>query len=370
MTPRQLLAKLSLDKVSGLYLLVLFIVVFGALTPNLFLTHANLESLASQQTIIALLAIAVLMPLAAGVYDLSIGATVNLSAVVVVILQTQNHMPMGLAIVLAIACGVVIGLINGFIVVVLHVDSFIATLGTATLIGAFQQIDTGQSQPVPPITSTWIAFTQTDVLGFQVVVYYLLFIALIAWWLLDHTPAGRYMYAAGGNAEAARLSGVRVGVYQWASLIWCGLISGVAGVLYSSLIGPSLSFGSSMLLPAYAAVFLGATQFKPGRVNIWGTFLAVFLLATGVKGLQYLTSVQWLSSMFDGGALIVAVSFAVWRQRHAGRPTTRPDQSDSTLEPPPDSAVLSLDGVVRRLSHPKSYFVAIPESSKESNHEK
>ena len=136
--------------------------------------------------------------------------------------------------------------------------------------------------------------------GFQIVVVYLIVLALIVWWLVEHTPAGRYLYAVGGNAEAARLSGVRVGKWVWLSFIGSGLIAGIAGVLYCSLNGPALTFGAGLLLPAYAAAFLGATQLIPGRFNVWGTVIAVYILATGVRGLQLVTSramaqrhVQW-----------------------------------------------------------------------------
>jgi ribose transport system permease protein len=311
---------LGLDKASGIYILLLFIVVFGALKPDLFLTSNTLHSVASQQAIVALLAIAVLVPLATGVYDLSIGATVNLVTIVVCVLQQNHQWGMWPSIAVAIACGVFVGFTNGFIVVVLKVNSFIATLGTATVIAAVQSIVADQSQPFPPTEPQWLSLTQMQVFGFQIVVVYLIVVALIAWRLLQHTPAGRYMYAIGGNPEAARLAGVRVGLWQWTSLVWSGTICGIAGVLYASLVGPSLTFGGALLLPAFAAVFLGATQFTPGRFNIWGTVLAVYLLATGVKGLQLLTSVQWLNDMFNGVALLVAVAFAVWRQRRSARP--------------------------------------------------
>jgi len=86
---------------------------------------------------------------------------------------------------------------------------------------------------------------------------------------------------------------------------------------YGSLSGPSLTFGQTLLLPAFAAAFLGSTQLKPGRFNIWGTVLAVYVLATGVQGLSFVTSAQWLSDMFNGVALIGAVWFAVSRQAGA-----------------------------------------------------
>jgi ribose transport system permease protein len=328
---------LGFDRFSGLYLWALFIIVFGVWTPDLFLSADTARSIASSQAIVAMLGIALLIPLAAGAYDLSIGATINLSAILAAWLQTNQDWSMTSAILMSIATGTIIGAVNGFVVVKLHVSSFIATLGMATIIGAVMTIVTNQSQPLPPTSSTWLNLTQFKIFaGFQVVVLYLLILAVLVWWILEHTPAGRYIYATGGNPEAARLSGVKVGQWTWLSLIGSGTIAAFAGVMYSSLSGPSLTFGGGLLLPAFAAAFLGSTQIKPGRFNVWGTLIAVYVLATGVKGLQFVTGVQWLNDMFNGVALIVAVAFAVWRQRRkveSGRKGTAgaPGSSD---EPP------------------------------------
>lgn len=306
---------LGFDRFSGLYIWAMFILVFSLWKPHLFPTASTLHSVASAQSINAMLGIAVLIPLAAGAYDLSVGAVINLSTIVVIWLQTQRHWNMWPAIVVAIAAAFLIGVVNGFVVVKLHVNSFIATLGMATVVAAVQTIVSGNSQPPPPTSSAWSSLTQTTVGGFQIVFVYLIIIGLIFWWALDHTPPGRYIYAVGGSPEAARLSGIKVGKWIWASLITSATLSGIAGVFYASLSGPSLTFGPSLLLPAYAAAFLGSTQLKPGRFNVWGTLLAVFVLATGIQGLQYVTGVQWLNDMFNGVALISAVAFAVWRQR-------------------------------------------------------
>lgn len=327
------------DRFSGLYLWALFIVVFGLWQPDLFLTSGTLHSVASSQAVVAMLGIAVLVPLAAGVFDLSIGATITVSAVVVAQLQTKNHWSIWGAVVVAVIVGVIIGAFNGFLVVVLKISSFIATLATTTIIGAVVSIYTNQTQPLPPTSQAWLDLTQKDVFGFQLIVVFLFVLAVIFWWLLEHTPAGRYIYAVGGNPEAARLSGVRVGKWVWISFILSGTVSGIAGVFYSSQNGPSLTFGSALLLPAYAAAFLGSTQIKPGRFNVWGALIAVYVLATGVRGLSLVTNVQWLNDMFNGVALIAAVAFAVWRQNKSANqrrlgndagPIESPDEADST----------------------------------------
>jgi len=320
------------DRFSGLYLWALFILVFGIWTPSLFLTSVTLHSVASEEAIAGMLGIAVLVPLVAGQYDLSVGSVINISTVVVVILQTNRHWNMWPAILVAIAMCVGIGAVNGFIVVKLRVNSFIATLGMATVITAVQEIVSGQNQPYPPVAHAWNALTQTKVLGFQVVVLYLIILAIIVWWVLEHTPVGRYLYAIGGNAEASRLSGVNVDKWTWLAMIASSTICGIAGVFYASLTGPSLTFGASLLLPAFAAAFLGFTQLKPGRFNVWGSIIAIYVLATGVKGLQLITGVQWLNDMFNGVALIGAVAFAVWRQRVAGNRAAEPQTGERVTD--------------------------------------
>lgn len=305
---------LGFERFSGLYLWGAIIVVFGTWVPDLFLTSGTVHSVASQQAIVAIVAIAVLIPLATGAYDLSVGATVNLAAITVAVLQSDNGWPMWPAIGATFALCTLIGVFNAVVVVRLKVNSFIATLGAASIITALQSIVSGQTQPLPPINTAWSNLTQREVFGFQIVFVYMLVIAAAAWWVLACTPAGRYIYATGGNSEAARLSGVRTGTWTAASLISSAALCGVAGVLYSSLSGPSLTFGGAMLLPAFAAVFLGSTQLIPGRFNVWGTLIAMYALATGIRGLQLVTGVLWLPDMFNGVAVITAVAFAVWRQ--------------------------------------------------------
>ncbi len=179
-----------------------------------------------------------------------------------------------------------IGLVNSFIVVKLDVNSFIATLGMSSILAALLVIVSSNSQPIPPTSTAWNNFTQTTVFGFQIVVLYLIILAAVLWWLTAHTPIGRYLYAIGGNTEAARLSGVRIQRNTTFALVTSATIAGLAGVMFSSLNGPSLNFGGTLLLPAFAAAFLGSTQLTPGRFNVWGTLLAIYVLATGVQGLQ------------------------------------------------------------------------------------
>ena len=305
------------DRFSGLYLLALFIVVFGLWVPDQFLTTSTLHSVAAQQAVTGIVALAILIPLAAGLYDLSVGATAGLCGITAVVMMNDHQWAPVAAIAFGIAIAVTIGCVNSFIVVKLGVNSFIATLGMGSILSATQVIVSHNAQPLPPTSTGWNNFTQTDVGGFQIVVLYLIIIAFVLWWMTAHTPAGRYLYAIGGNAEAARLSGVRIERYTGFALVTSATIAGVAGIMFCSLNGPSLNFGGTLLLPAFAAAFLGSTQLIPGRFNVWGTLLAIYVLAVGVQGLQLVSGASWLNEMFNGVALIIAVALSIQRSPSA-----------------------------------------------------
>ena len=303
---------LGLDRFSGVYLWILFIVVFGIWTPSEFLTISTVHGVASTQAVTGIVALAVLIPLAAGLYDLSVGATANLTGMLAITLLNHGWAVVP-AVVASMLVGVAIGLVNSAVVVKLGVNSFIATLGMSSILAAVLVIITGDASPIPPSSTAWNDFTQTTIAGFQIVVLYLIELAFVLWWLMAHTPTGRYLYAIGGNAEAARLSGVRVQRYSTLALVLSSTIAGLGGVLFTSQSGPSLDFGPALLLPAFAAAFLGSTQLLPGKFNVWGTLLAIFVLATGVEGLELVSGAAWLSDMFNGVALIIAVALSINR---------------------------------------------------------
>jgi ribose transport system permease protein len=332
---------LGLDRFSVIYLFAAFVLIFGIWSPSEFLTATTFHAVASEQAVAGMIAIAVLIPLACGQFDLSVGGTANLTGIVAILLQTNLHWNVGLAVVASVVVGVLAGAVNGFVVVKMRISSFIATLGMGSVLAAVLVIVTGSQQPPAVLNPAWGHLTQHTFLGLQIVVFYLLALAVIVWWFLAHTPIGRYMYATGGNAEAARLSGVHVDRWIWLSFILSGAISGLGGVFFTSLTGPSLVFGSTLLLPAFAAAFLGSTQLHPGRFNVWGTFLAIYVLAAGVQGLELVSGQQWLADMFNGVALILAVALSVNRQRRArgtASPTVREDAEPGDAGAPGDQA--------------------------------
>ena len=303
---------LGIRRISAIYLWLVFIVLFGVIAPDTFLTSTTFKLVFSQGVITCVLALAFLVPLAAGEYDLAIGAIMSLAIAITVYLDIHTGMPPFLGAVIAVAACALTGFVSGFIVVRLRVNSFIATLGVSQVLLAVVLLISNNQQLVANFPNSWTNLGNSDVLGVPIDVFYLLGIALVLWYVFEFTRVGRYLFATGGNANAARLSGVRTDRMVWGSLVVSGTISGIAGVIFSMQTGVfASSTGPGYLFPAVAAVFLGASQLSR-RPNVWGTLIAYFALAFGIQGLVLAASgaAVWSQPLFQGISLIVAVALA------------------------------------------------------------
>jgi ribose transport system permease protein len=304
-----------LDRYSGLIVLGILILVFSLLRPDTFFTVNTLRGVAADQAVTGIAAIGVLVAFACGAFDLSIGSVLGLGVVMVTWLQAAAAWPAWLAVITTLAIGATVGAANGLIVTKLRVNSFIATLAMASIVEAIVYGVTDGRQIVGSLSADFLRLGQSRPFGVPSPVFYLGAVAVLAWVLLEHTPVGRYIYAVGSNAEAARLSGIKTNRYLFGSLVASAALATLAGVVFAAKIGSaSLTAGPPYLLPAFAAVLLGTTQFKPGRANVAGTVLAIMLVATGSKGLQLLGVPIWVSSLFNGTVLIVAVALAQTRR--------------------------------------------------------
>ncbi len=302
---------LGVERFAGVYVWALIIVVFSLWVPNLFLTTVTFRVMIAQQAITLILALGLMVPVAAGAFDLSIAGTLSVSSAIAVWFQTNHHgwIP---GIIAALLVGAVIGLINGFLVVKCGVDSFISTLGMSSVLSAGSYWVLNSQQVVKGIDPQFVAFGQHQILGLPLAVYYAIAVGIVLFVVLQYRPIGRSIYATGGNQQAARLAGVRTGRIVTGSLVTSGVLAALAGVLLASQVANATpDAGAPFLLPAFSAVFLGATQIVPGRMNVLGTVLAILLLATGVTGLQLAGAQAYITQLFDGVALILAVALAV-----------------------------------------------------------
>ena len=296
-----------------LVITVLLIALFSILLPQTFPTWLNAKLTMSSQSIVALLALAAMIPMVAGKIDLSIGYSVVLFEVLAISLQTQQQLPWLLVIPILLALGALIGVFNALLVELAKIDAFIATLGTGTVIYAIALWYTKGQQVIGTLPDSFLTVGNGNLWGFPVSAVYVLVIALVMWLVLEFLPIGRYLYAIGANPEAARLNGIPTRRYIIGAFVASGMLTSITGiVLASKLRIGQIGVGLDYLLPALVAAFLGSTTLRPGRVNVWGTVVAVIILSVGISGLQQLQSgeANWVTPMFNGVTLLVAIGMA------------------------------------------------------------
>lgn len=306
-------------------LLVLFGAVFlyfsfvGA-SSGTFDTQANLQTILSEKSVLAILALATTIPLVAGQLDLSLGANLGVSSIVTASAMSRFGIHPLLAAVIGIAVGAGIGLVNGLVVGKLGVNGFVATLGASTVIAGVVSWYTAGSPISSNISPALVGTGGGTLWSIPRALLWLLPVAALVWYLLAYTPFGRSLHAVGSNAQAARLVGLAVDRITMWSFVLAGGLAGLAGVLQVARSGTgNPQTGPGFVLPALAAAFLGATVFRPGRYNPAGTVLAVFFVAVTVSGLTLSGADPWVEQVVNGVALIAAVALsALLARRRVG----------------------------------------------------
>ncbi len=288
---------------------VVLIAGFGARMPATFLSWNNFAVMLASYAPGALLALAIIIPITAGDFDLSVGANLTLSTCLIGVLNAQHHLPIGYVLAIAITAGAVVGAVNAFFIVVFRIPSLVVTLGVSSLLTGIEQWMTNSST-IGGI-SPWLVYTVVGgrLLGVPFAFWYVVLAALALWYVFELTPLGRRLLFVGRGREVARLNGVGVERVRAGSLIASGVIAALAGAVYAGALGSAdPTSGQNFLLPAFAAAYLGATTISPGRFNPLGAVVAVYFLATGITGLAMMGVPLWVTNVFNGGALIAAVT--------------------------------------------------------------
>lgn len=301
--------QLSFTNIGIVYVLIALITIFSIWAPSTFPTWQTAKTILNQNAVAGLIALALVMPLSARMFDLSVGNLMGLCNVLVAWLLVDKGVGIVPAIALTIVAGIALGVFNGLVVVVAGIDSFIGTLATGSLMAAvISLLSKDQAIIGNQLNGTFGSIATTSIGGIQLPVILMLIIALLVWFTQKYTVVGRRIYAIGFNERGAQLAGIRTPRLKFITLTISGLVCAVAGVLLASQVSSgSPGIGPPYLLNAFAAAFLGATQFG-GRFNAWGTVLAVVLLGTGTTGLVLVGAQPWAQSMFSGMVLLVALA--------------------------------------------------------------
>jgi ribose transport system permease protein len=314
-------AVLHILSVHGLLVFgILLVVVFALLLPATFTGSQNFRAILGNNTTVALLAMAEMIVIATGNYDLSIAYNVGLMHILAMGLLTDAGLPWPLVVIVTIGAGGVVGWVNGVLVEYAKIDSFIATLGVGTILYGFGTWYTNGTQLVGNVPLAFANLNDAKLFTIPLPTYMVAAVAILAWIGLEHVPIGRQLYAIGSNRRAAELTGIRARRLVMGAFLCSGLIVGLAGVLLAARLQVAQSsVGPEFLLPAFVGALLGATTVRPGRVNAWGTIIAVLVLAIGIAGLQQLGNSFFAEPIFQGTALIVSVGLAGYAARRRKR---------------------------------------------------
>jgi ribose transport system permease protein len=307
---------LAVSLVARYNLLVLLlgsIAVYGvwSKTSATFMSTANFRNIVGNESVLAVLTLGLLLPLIAGQIDLSVGSVAGLASIIAASSYASWHFPLWAGVVVGLAVGGSVGTVNGLIITRLRVDPFITTLGSASVVLGVVEWYTNGLSIVQGIPAALVSFGSDNWLGVPSTLYALALVALAVYYVLEHTPYGRSLNAIGVNRDAARLVGIKVDRAILISFIVSGVGAGVAGVLLLARSGAgNPQVGSSFTLLAIASAFLGATSFRPGRVNVPGTLVAIFFVAVNITGLTFAGVPNYINDLFTGAALVLAVGFA------------------------------------------------------------
>ncbi|TKC88096.1 ABC transporter permease [Trinickia terrae] len=321
-------------------LMAALILIFSIALPDTFPTRLNLNSILSDKAIIAMLALAAMIPMLTNKIDLTVGYGIVLWHILAITLQSRFGLPWPAAIAIVLALGLAFGFLNGVLVEMAKIDSFIATLGTGTIVYAVALWHTGGRQVIATLPDAFYQINAAQFLGLPAATWYVAAIAVALWIVTEYLPAGRFLYAIGANPRAARLNGIPVRRYVIGAFMASGLLTAFAGVVLASKLGiGQASVGLEFLLPALVGAFLGSTTIRPGRVNVWGTLVGVGILAVGISGIQQMGGAFFVEPLFNGVTLLIAIGIAGYGARRRSRAVKRrPAAPKTTTRETPSEA--------------------------------
>jgi ribose transport system permease protein len=288
--------------------LVAVIVAFCLLRPRTFATWENFASILTGDAALGLVALGIMLPLVVQQYDLSVGYIATFSSLVTVGVISRHGWPVWQAIALGLAVGLICGVINGLLVAYAKLNSLVVTLGSGSALAGAALLYSGGTLISDNIPKSFLRLGQARPAGIPIAFVYTIVGCLVVWYVLSYRVLGRRLYAIGGNENAARLAGVRVPLLVFLTFVGSALLSSVGGIVQAARVGSSSADSlTSFLLPAFAAAFLSTTAIRPGHFNVWGTLIAVYLVAAGTTGMFMLGAPTYVQPLFNGAILIGAI---------------------------------------------------------------
>ncbi len=299
----------------GTVLALIVVFIAFALLEKRFVSSRNLINILRQVSTLAVVAGGLTICVAAGEFDLSVGAVASLSGIFVAGMMVRQGQGMVVAILVALASGVAFGVGFGLLVTLFRVPSLIATIGGSSIALGVNYAYAGGDSIYGRMPESFKFIGQ----GFVGEIPFTVIIALVViaglYVFLNNFRIGRYIIATGANPKAAKLSGIHTNRYRFLGMVISGFFAALAGIMLTSYLGSAQPQGAdAYTMDALAAVFLGMTTIKRGQANMLGTVIGVLMLGIINNGLNLVGAPFYLQNMVRGGVLIFAVLLAVRRE--------------------------------------------------------
>jgi ribose transport system permease protein len=323
--PEQSKGNAAVEWLKGQYALFILIVllIIAALSSPAFLTGTNITNLLLQMSIIGVVVMAELIIVLTGGIDISVGSALGLAAVLCAGLF--GGFSVWLALLVGVAVGGIIGLVNGWLVSFRGLEPFIVTLGMLALARGLVYAYSEGIPITPEASETFAQIGQTTVLGIPVLTLLWIAMVLIVAFLLRRTVWGRRVYAIGSNKEAARSSGIPVRATLWSVYILGGLLVGLGGWMFVCRFGSATALaGNLMELEAIAAVVIGGAALSGGRGTVFGAVVGTIIFQVIANLLSLLNVSTFLQDAFRGALILVAVTLATVQFARKRSPSTQP----------------------------------------------
>ena len=307
----------TISRFGTLIAFVLLCVGFSLAAPQAFASPANVFNLLQQMATLAIVATAATLVMTIGEFDLSVGFSASLAAVICFVMFGLGY-EVWLAVLVALAAGVAAGAANGVLVARFGIPSFVATLALGTILSGLAFGISGGESLFRAVPDSFKALGRGDILGIPVLAFWIVAVLGVASFVLTQTEFGRHLRAIGGNAQAARLAGLPVMRDVIIAFAAAGGLAALAGLLLAARLGSvQHTMGEPLLLPAYAAVFIGTTASRTGSPTVPGTLLGVAITGVMVNGMTIVGVEPFIQRILTGVIIIVAVLLRRFGRRAA-----------------------------------------------------
>jgi len=316
----------------GTVAVIALVVLYFSLTNPYFFTYDNIKDILRSISIVTFVAIGVTFSLIVGGFDLSVGSTVSLTTVIVASMMVWYEQGILITLIVPIALSLLVGLVNAFLVVKIRIPDLLATLAMLYIVNGlhmtyskgysiYANMPMSDGTNAPGKFQEWFLWLgQGELFSLPVPVILTFLLVAITHVYLTYTRQGRMLYMTGGNLEAARLSGIPVNRYRTLAYVLSALFAGLGGMLLAARIGTGqVSSGSSMLMDAVAAAFVGFSVFGVGKPNVFGTFVGAILIGVLLNGMTMLNLPYYAYDIIKGVVLALALAVTYYQVRRKAK---------------------------------------------------